>query len=60
MEVGYKILVRQNRVTPIEKMSQSDKEVLWEQTKEFSKGRLNKEEMIRVARGLVALEYFLT
>lgn len=60
MELGYKILVRQNKIIPIEKMAQTDKENLWEQAKDFAKNRLDREGLIKMCRGLITLEYFLT
>lgn len=59
MELGYNILVRKNKIVPIEKMAQSDKENLWKTAKEFSKNRLDKNGLIKMAKGLVTLEYFL-
>jgi len=60
MELGYKILVRDGKITAIEKMDQAEKESLWNSAGEFAKGRLGREDLVRVCRGLVALEYFLT
>lgn len=60
MELGYKILVRQNKITPIEKMAQVDKENLWGQARDFAKGRLDREGLMKMCRGLITLEYFLT
>lgn len=60
MELGYNILVRSNKILPIDKMPQMDKESVWNTAREFSKGRLNKEGLIKMCKGLVVLEYFLT
>jgi hypothetical protein len=60
MELGYNILVRKGKIIPIEKMTQAEKENIWNSAREFSKGRLDKEGLIKVAKGLVTLEYLLT
>lgn len=60
MELGYNILVRQNKIIPIEKMYQTDKENIWNAAREFSRGRLNKQGLIKMSKGLVVLEYLLT
>lgn len=59
MELGYKILLRQNKIIPIEKMAQTDKENLWGQARDFAKNRLDIEGLIKICRGLITLEYFL-
>lgn len=59
MELGYNILVRQNKIIPLEKMPQQEKENIWEQAKDFAMDRLDKEGLIRMCRGLIILEYFL-
>lgn len=60
MEIGYNILVRSNKIQPIDKMPQADKENVWNTAREFSKGRLSKDGLIKMCKGLVVLEYFLT
>lgn len=59
METAYRVLTREKKVVEIENMAQSDKKTLWETANDFAKGKLAKDELIRVCKGLVALEYLL-
>lgn len=56
---AYKILVNRQIIKPLEKLTQEEKRICWDTSKDISKGRLSKDELIELAKSLYCLEYFL-
>lgn len=55
----YSTLCRLGKLQPIEELQLEQKYILWETAKEFSKDRLNKDEMVQLVKSLYSLEYYL-
>lgn len=55
----YRMLVRMQKITPIEEMLQEQKEVAWQTAKEIAKERLGKKDLIELVQALLTIEYFL-
>lgn len=55
----YKILINRGLLTAIEHLTTEHKTDLWEQTKEFANGKLDRDNMISLSRSLYTMEYFL-
>ena len=56
---AYKGLVRIHYLGPLEGLSVSEKNNVWETAKEISAGRLNNAETIQLSKALYCLEYVL-
>jgi hypothetical protein len=55
----YNSRVFTQKIIPIEKLSEEEKIELWEQTKAYAKGRLNKTELIELAKAVWCLANIL-
>jgi hypothetical protein len=55
----YNSQVSLNKILPIEKLNEGDKMELWEQTKTYSNNRLNKNEIIELAKTVWCLSNLL-
>lgn len=60
MHTVYKSLISMKLIPKIEALPLQDKNVLWEQAKEFSKDRLDKNKTIVLSKSLYAIEYYLS
>ena len=59
MIMCYYILLRQKALIKIEDLPLDQKTTLWETSKYFDKGRLNKDQIVELAKCLYTVEYFL-
>lgn len=59
MSMIYETLVRQGKITAIEKLSAEEKIMSWDTAKDMSKGRLDKGRLIEFVKCLHVIEYFL-
>lgn len=59
MLLCYRSLVIKKAIKELESLPVNQKNTIWEQAKEFSNGRLNKDQLIDLCRSLYTLEYLL-